>query len=225
MRTIATKTEAAGDVIRKSLARWGNRAGVWCSFGKDSMVTLHLALQVDPDVKVVAIMTRFKPQETFDYLRMMETRWKLNLRIYESDEVVPDDLPHTDPDECCRINKEIPTQQALHDFDAWICGLRRTEGRTRKDFEEVEQTTREFMHEEGIITKVNPILDWYEVDVWKYMAIHSIPVHPWYAMGYRSLGCAPCTHLIDDDEAERAGRWKGTSKCGLECGIHTMNKR
>lgn len=225
MKTIATKTEAAKEVIRKSLMRWNDKVGVWCSFGKDSMVTLHLALQVDPDMKVVAIMTRFKPQETFEYMRMLETRWKLNLRIYKSNETVPDDLPYTNPDECCRINKEIPTQRALHDFDAWICGLRRTEGRTRKDFEEVEQTTREFMHEEGIITKINPILDWYEVDVWKYMAIHSIPVHPWYAMGYRSLGCAPCTHLVNDDETERAGRWKGTSKCGGECGIHSMHKR
>jgi len=81
------------------------------------------------------------------------------------------------------------------------------------------------MGEKGTITKVNPILDWYEVDIWKYMAIHEIPVHPWYAMGYRSLGCAPCTHLVDDDETERAGRWLGTSKCGGECGIHTMNKR
>ena len=39
--------------------------------------------------------------------------------------------------------------------------------------------------------------------------------------GYRSLGCAPCTEIINDDESERNGRWKGTCKQGGECGIHT----
>ena len=224
MNTIVTKTRDAKELIRESIRKW-DRIGAFCSFGKDSMVMLHLAMQVDPDIKVISIMTRFKPQETFDYLRMIETRWKLNLKIYVADERVPDDLPHTDPDRCCHINKEIPTQRALHNFDAWITGLRRTEGRTRVDFEHVETTSRKFMGEEGTITKINPILDWYEVDIWKYIAIHEIPVHPWYAMGYRSLGCKPCSSIVGDDETERAGRWKGTSKCGLECGIHTMAKR
>lgn len=224
MNTILTKTNKAKELIEYALKEW-DRIAVFCSFGKDSMVVLHLALEVDPEIEVVTVMTRFKPQETFDYMRMMETRWKLNLDIYQSHEEVPDDLPSTNPDECCRINKEIPTQQALHNYNAWICGLRRTEGRTRQDFEHIELSSRKFMDEDGTITKVNPILDWYEVDIWKYMAIHEIPVHPWYAAGYRSLGCAPCTHIVDDDETERAGRWKGTSKCGGECGIHTMNKR
>jgi len=223
MNTIVTKTESALQLIQSSLDRY-SRIAVFCSFGKDSMVVLHLAQQVNPNVKVVAVMTRFKPQETFEYMRMIEDRWKLDLEVYVADERVPDDLPSVDPDECCRINKEIPTQHALRNLDAWICGLRRTEGRTRVDFEHVEITSRAFMGEEGTITKINPILDWYEVDIWKYIAIHGIPVHPWYAMGYRSLGCAPCSSIVDDDETERAGRWKGTSKCGGECGIHTMNK-
>jgi phosphoadenosine phosphosulfate reductase len=73
----------------------------------------------------------------------------------------------------------------------------------------------------GTLTKINPILLWTELDVWRYLAINQIPMHPWYFEGYRSLGCAPCTSKVLDDEPERAGRWKGTSKCGGECGIHT----
>ena len=70
--------------------------------------------------------------------------------------------------------------------------------------------------------KINPILEWTEADVWRYIACNNIPVHEWYKRGYRSLGCEPCTSLIGDDEPERAGRWRGTSKEGGECGIHTM---
>ena len=70
------------------------------------------------------------------------------------------------------------------------------------------------------LIKLNPILLWYEREVWQYLALHRVPVNPLYAAGYRSLGCAPCTR-ITNDQNERAGRWVGTSKCGGECGIHT----
>ena len=119
---------------------------------------------------------------------------------------------HVDPDLCCNLLKVEPTREAVKDLDAWITGLRNTEGRTRKDYQEVERR--------GDIMKINPILRWTEADVWRYMAIHNIPVHPWYVRGYRSLGCEPCTAM--GGEEERDGRWMGTPKQGGECGIHTV---
>ena len=225
METILTKSNKAKEVIKESIDMWKEKVAVFCSFGKDSMVVLHLALQVNPMIKVISIMTRFKPPETFDYLSNLKSKWNLNLTMFQSFEKTPDDLYLTDPDECCRIHKEEPTKRALKDLNAWICGLRRTEGRTRTDFKTIEKTNRSYLGEEGEIVKMNPILDWYEVDIWKYIAINNIPVHSWYARGYRSLGCAPCSHIIDDSDTERAGRWAGTSKCGGECGIHTMHRR
>jgi len=97
--------------------------------------------------------------------------------------------------------------------DCWVTGLRCTEGRTRTDYEEVEE------RDEGLI-KLNPILIWKEREVWQYLAVYGVRVNSLYAEGYRSLGCAPCTKITSDDN-ERAGRWIGTSKCGGECGIHT----
>ena len=225
METILTKSNRAKEVISESVDLWKDKVGVFCSFGKDSMVVLHLALQVNPMIKVVSIMTKFKPPETFDYLFSVKELWGLNLEIFHSYEDTPDNLYQTDPDKCCRIHKEEPTKRALSNFNAWICGLRRTEGRTRTDFKTIEKTNRSYLGEEGEIVKINPILDWYEVDIWKYIAINNIPIHPWYAKGYRSLGCAPCSHIVDDSDTERAGRWMGTSKCGGECGIHTMHRR
>ncbi len=95
----------------------------------------------------------------------------------------------------------------------WVTGLRCTEGRTRTDFQEVEE------RDKGLI-KLNPILIWYEREVWQYLALHQVPVNPLYVKGYRSLGCEPCTRISTGLD-ERAGRWVGTSKCGGECGIHT----
>lgn len=235
------KVEHAKELIRDAVERYP-RVAVACSFGKDSIVTVHLARQVAPEIRVFSIMTRYKPRETFDYLRKMNRLMNLGTTVYMVADAVPqalaDDslevvlLPtheferqaslvenqtglkiyEVDPDECCRLLKVEPTRVALRHLDAWICGLRNTEGRTREDYQEVE--------DRGGLVKVNPILSFTEAEIWRYMATRGIEPHPWYGRGYRSLGCEPCTH--PGGELERDGRWKGTSKCGGECGIHTQ---
>lgn len=213
--TIVNKIEHSKQIISDAVKEYGDKIEVACSFGKDSMVVVHLALQIKPDIRIFSVMTPFKPKETFEYKDKMIQHYNLNLIEYMSKELVDPDLPKTDPNECCRILKVEPTKEAVKGLQAWICGLRNTEGRTRKDYKEIE--------EKGGLIKVNPILNWTELDIWRYMAINSIPVHPFYARGYRSLGCEPCTTLISDDALEREGRWIGTSKCGGECGIHTQS--
>jgi len=205
------KFEHSREVLKQAIDKYENIA-IACSFGKDSVVLVHLALTVKPDVQVFTVMTPYKPKETFEYKDMLAKEWNLNLAEFMAEDEVPEGLWNTDPDECCRILKVEPTKKAVAGLDAWVTGLRCTEGRTRTDYEEWEQ--------KGDLMKVNPILQWTEADVWRYMAIHGIPVHPWYAEGYRSIGCAPCSS--PGGELERDGRWKGTSKCGGECGIHTQ---
>ncbi len=137
------------------------------------------------------------------------------LQVFSNDEEIPEKLYATDPDRCCEILKVRPTRQAVKEMDVacWVTGLRCTEGRTRTDFKEVEE------RDAGLV-KLNPILIWYEREVWQYLALNKVDVNPLYGKGYRSLGCWPCTKIAQGAD-ERAGRWIGTSKCGGECGIHT----
>lgn len=185
------------------------------SWGKDSIVVLHLVKEVKPDMDLFTVLTPFKPKETFRFKDDVTRDWNLVIREFQENTEVEPDLHKTDPDKCCEIFKVIPTQEALKGFDAWITGLRKTEGQTRTDYQEVE-------HYENIV-KINPILAWTEADVWKYTAVNNLPVHSWYGLGYRSLGCECCSS--PGGETEREGRWKGTSKMGGECGIHTMFKK
>ncbi|MFX0168062.1 MAG: phosphoadenylyl-sulfate reductase [Candidatus Hodarchaeota archaeon] len=210
------KIEASKQIIAKALEKYP-RTAVACSFGKDSLVVLALAREVKPDIPVFSVLTPMKPPETFAFKEELEHFWNINISVYMADQEPIPDLWKTDPDQCCQIFKVEPTLEALKGLDAWITGLRRTEGRTRTDFEPFEVCN-------GTM-KVNPILDWTELDIWRYTAIFGVPVNPAYQKGYRSLGCAPCTVLVKDNETERAGRWIGTSKCGGECGIHTMHKK
>lgn len=207
------KVDQALDLIRDTLRRY-QRVAVACSFGKDSMVTVHLARRVKPDIPIFCITTPFKPPETDAYRERMAKAWNLNLTVFvQEDDLGARDkqLWKRDPDRCCEYFKVEPTRKAVAELDAWICGLRRTEGRTRADYDFVE--TR------GGLVKVNPILDFTEAEIWLYHALHGIPPHPLYAEGFRSLGCAPCS--APGGELERSGRWLGTAKEGGECGIHT----
>lgn len=51
------------------------------SGGKDSLVTLHLALQVDPDVPVAFFDSGLEYPETYTYLEDIASSWRLNLDV------------------------------------------------------------------------------------------------------------------------------------------------
>lgn len=235
------KIEHAKKLIEEAISKYPGIA-VACSFGKDSMVTVHLAREVDPDIKVFAVMTRYKPEETLDYLRLMNEKMNLGTTVYIVADSIPEALSgdslkvvllptaefdekasrieaqtgraiyQVAPDECCQMLKVEPTRVAVSNLDAWITGLRKTEGQTRVDYQEIEN--------KGGLIKINPILTFTEAEIWRYMSTRGIEPHSWYGKGYRSLGCAPCSHV--GGELERDGRWQDTSKRGGECGIHTQ---
>ena len=184
------------------------------SLGKDSVAVWDLAKKVSPKIKGFIVTTRFKPKQTKQFMQEVVARYP-ELKVYESHAEISPDLYKIDPDKCCEILKVEPVKRAVEEMQVtcWVTGLRCTEGRTRTDYKEVEE------RDKGLI-KLNPILIWKEREVWQYLALYHVSVNPLYTQGYRSLGCAPCTH-ISSDENERSGRWIGTSKCGGECGIHT----
>ena len=68
------------------------------------------------------------------------------------------------------------------------------------------------------VLKVHPLLDWSDEDLLRYTIENDVPVNPLMYDGYPSIGCAPCTHAVDEGEDPRAGRWRGLGK--TECGLH-----
>jgi len=208
------KVERAKRLLEWSFEKFGDKAVVANSLGKDSLVVWDLAKKVNPNVRGFIVTTAYKPKETIQYMNELVEE-NPTLKVYKSDKDVGD-LYKTDPDQCCKILKVEPVRQAVEEMnvECWITGLRCTEGRTRTDFKEIEQ------RDHGLI-KLNPVLLFHEREVWQYLALYGVKVNPLYGQGYRSLGCAPCTRISVGDN-ERAGRWVDTSKCGGECGIHTQ---
>lgn len=199
------KVEKAQALIQEAVKKYP-KICLGASFGKDSMVLLHLALGVKPDIPVFALLSNTEFQETYEFVKDMVVRYHLNYTEYSYKQEVGG--------KCCGAPKVAKAKEALKGYDAWISGVRKNEGITRANFEYVEE-------KEGLV-KINPILDFNEIDIWRYIALHEVPINPVYKKGYRSLSCALCsTPEVDEKESEREGRWKGTPWARGECGIHT----
>ncbi|MFH1784568.1 MAG: phosphoadenylyl-sulfate reductase [bacterium] len=208
------KVDRSLKLIEEAYAKYGDSLVVANSLGKDSVAVWDLAKKVNPKIRGFIVTTRFKPKTTVEFMHEEVKRYP-ELRVFKNDTDIKDKLYETDPDTCCDILKVEPTRKAIEEMKVfcWVTGLRCTEGRTRTDFKEVEE------RDKGLV-KLNPILIWKEREIWQYLALNEVKVNPLYSLGYRSLGCAPCTNISTGDD-ERAGRWLNTSKCGGECGIHT----
>ena len=216
------KVEFALRFIEENVKKYDRIAFV-CSFGKDSMVTLHLIRQVKPDILVLWIKTPFLFDEVVEFAEDVIRKWNLNCRIVESEKVHDENfmqnvvygpqLWKVNPELCCQIFKVEPIMRVVNELklQAWFSGLRRTESEKRSMY------THEW--KQGRFVKLHPILDFTEADVWRYIATHGVPVCKLYAEGYRSLGCKPCSHP-NVWYAERGGRWKDTMMEGGDCGIH-----
>jgi len=114
---------------------------------------------------------------------------------------------------CCGMRKLAPLKEAAAGKDWWITGLRGGHSENRSAMDMVEQAP------EWGLRKFHPVLDWGDAMVDAALAATGVPVNPLYAMGYPSIGCAPCTRPVLPGESNRAGRWWWESS-SRECGLH-----
>ena len=63
------------------------------------------------------------------------------------------------------------------------------------------------------------MLVWKEDEIWRYVKENKLVYNKLYDKGYKSIGCEPCTTIVNEGEDSRAGRWRGLDRD--ECGLHT----
>lgn len=216
---VQLRHHAARDVIATAVDAV-DRLALVSSFGAESVVLLHLASRVKPDLPVLFIDTEMLFPETLSYQRQVAIKLGLTriktIRAADISAHDPDGTLHQrDPDACCALRKTVPLENAMNGFDGWITGRKRfhSSGRATLQHFEVEDESQRI--------KVNPLAFWSRDDVAEYIAENNLPRHPLVAKGYASIGCAPCTTPTKPGEDPRAGRWRGTDKD--ECGIHFEN--
>ena len=215
----------------ETLLEWAfaefERIAISTSFQADGVAVIDMAYGIDPDVHVFTVDTGRLPAETHEYIATLREHFPgLNLDMLEPEPLHVRrmvaakglDLMKESVENrllCCNVRKVQPLIKHLDGLEAWITGLRRDQWATRTNIRKVE-----IDHDHGAIVKLNPLAEWTNREVWEYLDDHDVPVHPLYAKGYRSIGCAPCTRPTVAGEAERAGRWWWEENAPKECGMH-----
>jgi phosphoadenosine phosphosulfate reductase len=213
---------SAEDAIRWSAAEFGDRLCLTCSWQKQSSVLVHMVSELGLGIDVIELDTHLFFRESYETRERLVERYGLNLIVPEIATIAEqhrDEGPNLwerDPDRCCHVRKVEPLLKALKPYDAWISGIRRDQSPSRAGTPKLEWS------EGYAVWKVHPLADWDEKRVWAYISVNEIPYNPLHDVGYRSIGCIPCTRPVAPDEEERAGRWAGSDK--LECGIHMERK-
>jgi len=189
------------------------------SFQTHSIPLLHLISSLDVDIYF--INTGFHFVETHIFKNKISQM--LNIKV-ESVESPISKLNQKDkngffyytsnPNNCCHLNKVLPTDKLLNSYDVWISGVRRDQNAFRKELNKIENTSNGKM-------RYHPVLDWNSKMIYQYRKEYNLPEHPLEKQGYYSIGCQPCTVNIKNmaDDKDRNGRWDGQNK--TECGLHT----
>jgi phosphoadenosine phosphosulfate reductase len=201
---------------------WAGRA-----FGKGLVVTAamgdtvlaHLTSRAVPGTNMLFVDTGYHFVETIGTAAAVEASYPLRMLTIRPKESVAEHeaargkLYETNPDACCALRKVAPLDNALRGYRAWATGLRRDDSPDRAGTPTVRWDAKR-----GLL-KLAPIAGWSDEEVGAYTDAHpEVLTNPLMQMGYRSIGCAPCTRAVRPGEDARAGRWAGQVKS--ECGIH-----
>jgi len=204
----------AAEVLQYAVERFHPRLTVACSFQKEASVVLDLLLKIEPGARVFTLDTHVLFDETYETWKRVEERYGIEIEVFQGPSLGRqaashgDKLWERDPNACCDLRKVQPLDRALEDVDAWIAGLRRDQSPSRAG------TPKLAWDAKHACWKFNPLADWTDADVWRYITEHDLPYNPLHDRGYAAIGCTHCTI----PGAGREGRWAGTGK--TECGLH-----
>ena len=227
-------------ILREAKAKFRNLAALW-SMGKDSTAMLAIARKAffgKVPFPVIHIDNGIDFPETYEFRKKLAIDWNLDLIVAKSE--IKDDISGI---KCCGANKTDALKKVLEErgFDGLIVSIRRDEHGIRakertfsprdKNFKwnykeqppEVWEYTSRFENDSHV--RVHPLLQWNEIDIWRYVKQEGMPINPLYysreGKRYRSLGCTSCTvsveskassiddiiaELKDTNTAERSGR-------------------
>lgn len=195
MLTSTKNRFSEGSNLAKSHIR-DNEGFVAFSGGKDSMASLHMALQFNPKIPVCFYDSGLEFPENIEYIHSIAKLYNINLHIIESKPTILDILKK----EAFFDHKKTPVKLKTSLLDAKITfpsreaherfglgriwGLRAEESHGRKQLLVPRKGT--FTTKAGE-TVTSPVWNWSSKDIFTYLEENNIPVNPLYAK-MRELG-------------------------------------
>lgn len=195
------------------------------SMGLEDQVLMDMICRHRLDIPVFTLDTGRLFNETYELLAQTEEKYQTKIRVYFPDFHDVQQMTNQEGINlfygsiekrkmCCRIRKLEPLKRALGNYQAWICGLRRSQSDYRGNSQAIEWDSAHQMF------KINPLINWSEQDVWDYIKANNVPYNKLHDRGYPSIGCACCTRSVEHGESSRSGRWWWEEEQHKECGLH-----
>jgi sulfate adenylyltransferase subunit 2 len=210
-------------ILREAFNRLDKIAMLW-SLGKDSNVMVWLARKAffgTVPFPVMHVDTGKKFPEMYEFRTRYAKEWNLNLILGDCPPVEEMD-PSLPPAarSAARKTAGLNKLMAEHNFTGIIAGIRRDEEGTRAkervfsprgvgNVWDVRNQPPEFWDQfrtevpPGAHLRIHPLLQWTEIDVWRYSEREKIPMVSLYfskdGKRYRSLGDQDITFPIESD--------------------------
>jgi phosphoadenosine phosphosulfate reductase len=212
--SLPEKIERAHMVIIEALQKnnVNGVSAVACSWGKDSVVLVHLVKEFCGKAFVEFNNTGVEYPQTLEYRDRMLVEWGLANRYVEThpemsfwDCVEKYGYPHlrrmsklrnkkakNGAPACCRILKEIPDKKFCREYGVGLkfVGLQASESMVRR-----LSFLREgelYYSNQRKMWMCRPLMIWTDEDIWAYHELFDIPRNPLYDLMPRN-GCMPCT--------------------------------
>ncbi|MDR1074956.1 MAG: phosphoadenylyl-sulfate reductase [Xanthomonadaceae bacterium] len=210
----------AGQRIAWALRHAPAAAALTTSFGAQSALALHLLTQQQPDIPVILIDTGYLFPATYRFADELTARLRLNLKVFrpalsaawlEARHGRLWEQGLGGIEQYNRLHKVEPMRRALAELGigTWFTGLRRSQSESRMQTPVLQWRDGRY--------KVNPIADWSDRDVWRYLKQHDLPYHPLWEQGYVSIGDVHTTQRWQPGMREEDTRFFGLKR---ECGLH-----
>jgi len=213
------------EILKYFLDEYKNEAALSSSLGAEDQVLTDMIFKLDTKANIFTLDTGRLHPETYSVMDETNLKYGVKLAVFFPKNEEVQNLYHKqginghfesiqNRKNCCDIRKMEPLKRALEPLKVWITGLRATQSVTRTDTAIVEYD------ESFNVIKVNPLINWKEEDVWKYIKANSVPYNKLHDQGFPSIGCAPCTRPVKAGEDIRSGRWWWENPEHKECGLH-----
>ncbi|MCY4299204.1 MAG: phosphoadenylyl-sulfate reductase [Flavobacteriaceae bacterium] len=194
------------------------------SLGQEDQMLTHVIFTNDLPITIFTLDTGRLFEQTQHLLEQTMTQYQKSIQVYHPDHQELEDFIQAtgvnsfyrsieNRKACCRIRKTNVLKRVLKGADLWITGLRAQQSQHRQNLKRF-QWDQQFQ-----ITKYNPLIHWTLKEINHFIDQFNIPQNPLHALGYPSIGCAPCTRPIKAGEDIRAGRW-WWEESKRECGLH-----
>lgn len=199
------------------------------SFGYEDQALTHEIATQGLKVDLFTLDTGRLPEETQTLHQQTRDRYGLSIKTYYPEPLALEKFVEergingfydsvSNRKLCCFIRKVEPLGRALDGVEVWVSGLRREQSENRSDLPLAEWDAK------NQVVKFYPLRDATTDELWSYIKTENVPYNPLHDSGYPSIGCAPCTRAVAEDEHSRAGRWWWEQgKEDNECGLHFVN--